>query len=143
MAVRASTTRLRIEPLEPREVPSTTNANVQADVNATGGKGQQAGLVTRYTGAGDSNMYFAGLVNIGTGFQVQVRRNVNGVWKTLAIATVSAGTGTLRFDNSGSNLTVTFNNQEVLSITDTGITGPGTVGMRATAGATVDNFSAN
>ena len=121
---------------------SSANVSVQATVNVTGGKGQQAGLVTRSTGAGDGNMYFAGLVNIGTGFQVQVRRNVNGVWKTLVIATVSAGTGTLRFETTGSTLAVTFNGLPVLSITDTGLAGPGTIGMRASAGATVDNFFA-
>ena len=72
-----------------------------------------------------------------------MRRNVNGTWKTLAAKAVGAGTGTLKFVTSGSSLTVFMKNVQVLALTDNGITGAGLVGMRASAGATVDNFSAS
>jgi hypothetical protein len=122
---------------------SATNVVQQADVNVIGGAGWSAGLVSRYSGSGDRNMYFAGLVNTGSGFQVQVRRYINGTWKTLAAKSVGAGTGRLKFVTSGNSLTVLVNNVQVLALTDNGIAGAGLVGMLASTGATVDNFSAS
>jgi hypothetical protein len=122
---------------------STANVTVQADVNVAGAAGRSAGLVGRSSGPGDTNNYFAGLVNTGAGFRVELWRTVNGVRTRLTSHTVATGSGTLKLVLSGTSLTVFFNNVQVLSATDTGIAGPGTVGMRASAGATVDNFSAN
>jgi hypothetical protein len=121
---------------------SAVNTTLQADVNVTGAAGQSAGLVGRSSGPGDRNNYYAGLVNTGHGFQVELWRTINGVRKRLASHAVSAGAGTLRLVLSGTSLTVSFNGTQVLSATDAGIAGPGQVGIRASAGATVDNFSA-
>jgi hypothetical protein len=122
---------------------SAANVTLQADVNVTGALGQFAGVVSRYSGSGDRNMYFAGLVNTSSGFKVQIRRNINGTWTTLASQTVSAGSGNLRLVESGMSLTVFFNNVPVLSITDSAITSAGLLGIRASMGATIDNFLAN
>jgi len=121
---------------------STANVTIQADVNVTGATGRSAGLVGRSSGPGDTNNYFAGLVNTGTGFRVELWRTVNGVRTRLTSHTVATGSGTLKLVLSGASLSVLFNGVQVLSATDSGIVGAGTVGIRASAGATVDNFSA-
>jgi hypothetical protein len=122
---------------------STVNATIQADVNVTGAAGQSAGVVGRSSGPGDKNNYFAGLVHTGSGFRVELWRTVNGVRKRLASHTVATGSGTLRLDLTGDSLKVSVNGVQVLSVTDSGIAAAGQVGMRASAGATMENFSAS
>lgn len=122
---------------------STANVTIQADVDVTGAAGRSAGLVGRSSGPGDTNNYFAGLVNTGHGFRVELWRTVNGGRKRLASQAVATGSGTLKLVLSGTSLNVFVNAVQVLSATDSGIAGAGQVGIRASAGATVDNFSAN
>src|SRR5262249_42072724 len=75
-------------------VNGISQADVFAQADFTVAVNQYAGLVTRYAGPGDSNMYFGALVRTGasTG-QAVIWRNVGGVWTQLAGQNVST-TGT-------------------------------------------------
>jgi len=116
---------------------------VQADVNVTGAAGQSAGLVARYSGPGIQNLYLGRLVNTDSGFKVELLRNVNGTLATLFHQNVtSTGSGTLRFEVAGSSLKLFLNNTLVAFANDTRLT-TGTVGIDASIGGTVDNFSAS
>jgi hypothetical protein len=123
---------------------ASVNEFVQADINVTGA-GQWAGLIARYSGPGDQNMYLAGLGNVGGGvFQASIWRNLGGAWTELFVQTVSStGSGTLRFEDVGPSLKLFLNNSLVAYADDSAISGAGTVGIRSTAGATFDNFSAD
>lgn len=115
---------------------------VQAAV-ALGPVGQSVGLVARYGGAGDRNMYVGSVTALAGGaVQVAIRRNLNGTWKTLATKTLSAGVTLLRFTLVGPSLTLSADGAEVLTAADAAIAGPGAVGIRASRGAGADNFRA-
>ncbi len=119
---------------------SQANVSVQADVSVLGA-GQHAGLVARYGGAGDANMYLGALSNVGTGLWASIWRNVNGVWTRLAAQTVAGASGTLRFSVAGSSLRLFLNNVQVATANDSALS-TGAVGVRASVSATIDNFSA-
>jgi hypothetical protein len=114
---------------------------VQADVTATG-SGQFAALVARYSGPGDQNMYMGALVDTGSDFEVQLWRNVGGTWTRLGVHVVGSGSGHLSLVVSGTTLTLFFGGTQELNLSDSLLSGAGSVGMRASAGATLDNFSA-
>jgi hypothetical protein len=119
---------------------SVTNSTVQALVSVAAG--QYAGLVSRYSGPGDSNMYWAGLVNSGGSVQLQLWLNLGGNWYGLGSAAVGSGTATVKLVTSGTSLQVFVNGAPALSVTDSNLSTAGTVGIRASAGASIDNFSA-
>jgi hypothetical protein len=123
---------------------SATNATVQADVTLA--VGQAAGLVARYTGTGDQNMYLGAAVNVGhNSFLLVILSNVNGTWTVLRSVTqsASANSGFLKFVVLDNNLQLFFNGNLALSFTDSSISGAGTVGIRASVGAVLQNFQAN
>jgi hypothetical protein len=123
---------------------SAMNSTVQADMTVA--PGQIAGLVSRYSGPGDSNMYWACVEGIGSGTAVaMIFVNTNGTWRQLPVfATVSftGGTGSLKLVTFGNSLTLYVNGVSTLSIIDNSLLSAGSVGIRATQGATIDNFSA-
>jgi hypothetical protein len=120
---------------------SAADVSVQATVSATATA--SPGLVARYAGPGDGNMYAAFLVG-GAQPTATIWRSVGGTWTLLASAPVSSSAGTLRFDVQGSSLAVYFNYQLATSATDGMITGAGSVGLRGyNAGASWDDFSAS
>ena len=118
--------------------------DVAMQAGVTVAKGQTAGLVARYSGTGDQNMDYAGVTNLGSGnIQLAIYRNVGGTWTLLAKQTItSAATGTLLFDASGSSLTLSWNSNLEVSANDSENV-LGSVGLRATQGAIITNFSAN
>ncbi len=63
---------------------SQSNVALQADVSVGGASGQYAGLLARYSGAGDTNFYWAGIYNNGSGYVALLDKNVGGVWTTLS-----------------------------------------------------------
>jgi hypothetical protein len=123
---------------------SVLNSTLQASVTVN--VGQVAGLVSRYSGPGDSNMYWACVEGIGSNQAVaMIFVNKNGTWQQLpTFATVSftAGTGTLKLVTFGNSLTLYVNGVSTLSVLDSSLLSAGTVGIRATQGAIIDNFSA-
>jgi hypothetical protein len=113
------------------------DVSVQADV--TVGSGQSIGLAARYTGPGDSNMYWAGLTHSGSAVSAELWRNVGGVWTLLGSAPAAA-TGALRLDVIGAALAVYLDGARVIAATDAALAGPGGAAVRGTGG-TVDNLT--
>jgi S-adenosylmethionine hydrolase len=116
------------------------DAVVSADVQL-GAVGQEAGLVVHYGGPGDQNDYEGLLSDTSSGFVASLVRDVNGVQTVLASASVGSGSGTLELDVSGPSLRLLFNDSVVASAEDVSL-GAGGLGLRAIAGATLDNFTA-
>jgi hypothetical protein len=128
---------------------SIADATVTGDINLLVGSGQTVGLVARYSGPGYSNFYLAQLRDTGTGLQAAIFKNIGGTFSTVAvgISIPSATAGQLQFNLSGSSLQLDLVVNGVTSTlataVDTSITGPGSVGMRLSSGATMGNFTAS
>ena len=121
---------------------SEANVSVNAQVSLSSSGSSHAGLVARYQGPGDSNMYLGALVGNGTDATAQLWRNVDGEWSLLLSGPVAACSGQLRLDVFGSTLSLYFDNTSVGSVTDQGLPEGGSVGLRATVGTTFDDFEA-
>ena len=104
--------------------------------------GLHAGLVARYSGPADQNMYLAALVNLDGQYSVQLWRNLDGQWAQLSSQTVASGRGTLSFSVIGSTLSVSLDGQLIDQLTDTTIADSGAVGVRG-AGGVFESFSAS
>jgi hypothetical protein len=111
---------------------------------------QAAGLVARYSGAGDTNMYYGMAQNLGGGaIQVYIWKIVNGSWTQLASKKVTSFAGVLSFSVIGSTLTLSTDGTQQLQVTDSSITGPGLAGIKSVnywggaATAAYSNFSAS
>ena len=69
-------------------ISGVNEADVSISATVTlGSTNTHAGLIARYSGAGDGNMYLGALVNIGGANSAQIWRSVNGVWSLLATRT--------------------------------------------------------
>ena len=111
----------------------------QAFVNLNGGT--SAGLVARYSGAGDTRMYLANIARSGSGFIGRIYRNTGTTWTVLTSGIITAPSGVLRFEVAGSSLTLLFNGIRVAGAYDTAIPGAGGVGIRLTGkGTALDNY---
>src|SRR5262249_20215778 len=106
--------------------------------------GETAGLVARYAGTGDQNMYYANLNATSGKFTANIYRNLNGTWTRLFSKTYNGAVtdGNLEFDVVGSSLRLYLNGGIVAYANDTNLTSPGSVGMRVNAGAVIESFSA-
>jgi hypothetical protein len=69
--------------------------------------------------------------------------NVNGAWTLLGSRNVSSGNGALSLAIAGSTMTVSFGGAALFTVLDSSLSAAGAVGLRLTAGARVDNFSAS
>lgn len=122
---------------------SAADVHLRATVATRAVVGQAVGLVARYGGPGDANMYLGRLVKRPAGFAAEIWRNVGGVWRLLAARAAPRGGGLLGFDVVGSSLTLSFNGRTLLQVHDSAITRPGSVGVRITgAGNRFDTFVA-
>jgi sugar lactone lactonase YvrE len=121
---------------------SVGDVSIQADVTVGATGVQYSGLVARYNGPSDSNMYWAALIGINGKFQADIFRNIGGVWTLLASTPVGTGTATLRFEAFGPSLKLFVNGVLTAFASDTALTS-GTVGLRSSGGITIDNFACN
>ena len=122
---------------------SAADVHLRATVATRAVVGQAVGLVARYGGPGDANMYLGRLVKRPAGFAAEIWRNVGGVWQLLAARATPRGGGLLEFDVVGSSLTLSFSGRALLRVHDNAITRPGSVGVRITgAGNRFDIFGA-
>ncbi len=121
---------------------SVANVTVQANVTVTG-VGEDAGLVSRYTGSGDQNYFLGEIVNTGSGVEAYLYQNVNGVMTPLQTQMVTASSGTLVMVTEGTSLTLTYNGVLLFAVANSSLSAGGSVGIRTTAGATVSSFSAS
>src|SRR5262249_8097718 len=94
------------------------------------------------SGAGDTNMFWAGLSNVSGYAFAQIWVNFGGTWGLWSNQWVGGLGGTLRLETAGTSLKLFLNNQLVRYANDTPLTNGG-VGMRASANATFAHFSAN
>lgn len=67
---------------------SQANVALQEDVSVGGASGQYAGLIARYAGTGDTNMYIGEIYSTGSGYEALIERNVRGVWTLLSSAAI-------------------------------------------------------
>ena len=118
---------------------SPADVTVQANVNVAAG--QAAGLVARYGGPADGNMYWGTLISTGGGqFAAQIWRNVGGTWKLLAASSpLASGAGLLRFDVAGSELRLFVDGTLRAFASDTALATPGMAGLRSSGNQTFDN----
>ena len=120
---------------------SAADVSVEAFVNPAVSD-NNAGIVARYSGPGDQNMYLGTLVRSSAGVTGQIWKNVNGVWSRVGISGIAASSGTLRFDVIGSSLTLSLNGTAIVSAQDSSITTAGAVGVRSNqTGSSIDSFS--
>jgi hypothetical protein len=116
------------------------DSTTQAVVNI--GSGMSAGLAARFRGTVDHCMYWAGLEKVGDAYFGRIWVNSGIRWTLLASAPVAGGSGRIRFDCIGSELTLYLNDVKIVSVHDTTLPGPGAVGLRlAGAGTTVDSYA--
>jgi hypothetical protein len=125
---------------------SNANVQVQADVTLASTGVQYSGLVARYSGVGDQNMYWGGLLGVNGAFQAFIYRNVGGVWTQLNAVTpvtLTSATNTLTFQVVGPSLKLFMNGTLVAFANDTVLTAPGSVGLRSNNAVAIDNFMAS
>lgn len=119
---------------------SNPNVSLQADVQVPT-MGQSDGLVARYGGTGDVNYYRADLFNYNGTAYARIYSNVNGTITFLSQSPVATGSGTLRFEVTGSSQRLFFNNALVAAANDTALTTGGVGIYQASSNVVLDNFS--
>jgi len=118
---------------------SAADQDISATVSIIGN--QTFALSARYTpGAGFGNQYFAYVFFNGTNYTAQIYRVVQGNFTLLSSQTAATFLGQVRLQVTGSNLILSLDATPVITITDTAITGPGSVGMTTFNGASVSAF---
>lgn len=117
------------------------DVSVEGYVTLGGGLTQVQGLIARYAGSGDRNMYFGRLIGMEGDFKAEIWRNVNGTWTRLSSKAVDQGEGLLRFEVVGTSLKLFMNDQLATYAFDSAITKPGLIGMRGWFDSALDNFS--
>jgi hypothetical protein len=108
------------------------SAGVVARYNANNGDGYWAGLVASYNAKTKVTTYFA-----------QIKRRVAGVWTVLSNKSVGTHPGVIKFDVSGSTLTLSFNGNVLSTVHDTKISAAGAMGISGSKGSLFDDFSAS
>jgi hypothetical protein len=119
--------------------PVTAGADqwVQADYVA---QDNTWGLVARWSGPGDTNMYLAWFYGTNG---CAIYKNVAGVWTLLNSTTTTLSAGiTFKFDVTGTNLNIYSNGGGILSASDSSLSN-GQCGIRNDVNAFYDNFSCN
>jgi hypothetical protein len=123
------------------------NVSVQGQLLALPA-GAAAGLLARYNTA-TGNTYWAGLVSSYdprtkvTSYAAQIRRRINGTWTVLFSTTAGAHPGLLRFDVSGSQLSLSLDGTLLGTVRDGTLAGAGTVGLSGDQGSRFGSFSAH
>ena len=123
--------------LQTCESATTTDVEVSAELDVTAREARHAGLVARYTGPGDRDMYLGALVNTQGQYTADIWRNLDGAWTQLVSVPVASGGGTVAFRVSGSLLELSLDGQLLASTIDSAVSRAGSVGIR-TFGGTVE-----
>ena len=97
---------------------SAVDADLTANVDVGSSGFQHSGLVARYSGSGDQDMYLGALVNSDGAYCAQIWRNLGGQWSQLSSAPAQSGYGKLRFVVQGSALSLYFDSQLATSAVD-------------------------
>jgi len=111
--------------------PDVSDSDICADVRLLGEDDfRHGGLVARYSGPGDENMYLGMLIQNGEHCEAGIWRNLDGEWVLLANKRIAEASGRLRFRAKGSSLMLSLNGRRILKVRDSDIAGPGKVGIR-------------
>jgi len=101
------------------------------------------GLVARYGGPGDSNMYLGRLVRRPAGYFAQIWIGDHGTWRLLGMRLAPRGSGVLQFNVVGNRLTVGMDGRVLVDLRNNRIARPGSAGLRtAGIGSQFDDFRA-
>jgi hypothetical protein len=113
------------------------------DLGSSGDAIRSPGLVARYSGPGDTNMYVASLIYSNGQRTANLYKSVNGVWTQMRSVPITANAAVMRFEVQGTSLRLYLDNVLVTSATDSSIA-TGSVGLRFfNRGGFVDNFNAS
>lgn len=122
---------------------SKADVQLEARVNVRSVTGHAVGLVARYGGPGDSNMYLGRLVRRPAGYFAQIWMNYHGTWRLLGMRLAPRGRGVLQFNVVGNRLTVGIDGRVLVDLRNNRISRPGSVGLRtAGIGSQFDDFRA-
>jgi uncharacterized protein YkwD len=122
--------------------PAAADVALQANVALAATGAVSAGLMARYSGSGDGNMYLGVVTGSNGSFAASIYRHVGATWTLLSSRALTGGTGLLRFVVKGSRLQLSWNGVLVCDVSDGAIATAGLVGLRASQGALYSNFSA-
>jgi hypothetical protein len=119
---------------------SQRDMRVQAMVDIATGTG--AGLYTRHSVVnGKVNLYQAFLRKAGSGYLATIVRFAAGVGAVVTNVVAPSGKGLLQFDTIGSTLSLSLDGKLLVSLADTTVSGPGTVGTFISTGSSASQFS--
>ena len=122
---------------------SKADVQLEARVNVRSVTGHAVGLVARYGGPGDSNMYLGRLVRRPAGYFAQIWVSDHGTWRLLGMRLAPRGSGVLQFNVVGNRLTVGIDGRVLVDLRNNRITRPGSAGLRtAGIGSQFDDFRA-
>ncbi len=127
---------LNVATLNASQTDAILTANVTVPVN------QYFGLAVRYSGSGDTNMYWGAVSNFNGQYTALIYKNVNGNWSFLGSKSLSSFNGLIEFDVIGSTLTLKTDGVTALTLTDTSLSS-GKSGIRSTVGAKISSFNAS
>ncbi len=118
-----------------RNEPMALDVRVGAEVWLSGEEEfRHAGLVARYAGPGDANMYL-GMLNCERGScRAEIWRNIEGKWEMLAHKPIPEDHGVMSFEVEAQLLALSINNRPVVNISDDALNAPGKVGVRSLDG---------
>jgi hypothetical protein len=117
-----------------------TDVAVEALVVLGGPAYTYGGVIARYTGPGDANMYWGGIKRLEGEFSAEIWKQVGGSWSLVGTRAVSTGTGVVRLEVIGDALRLFFDDELVVFANDRSIMGAGGVGIRGSAETTADDF---
>ena len=101
------------------------------------------GIITRYTGPGDNNMYYGQISRDQNNiFSGSIWKNVNNEWIQIASQRDVSSFGLLKLNIIGSDISLYLNNRLIVSAIDSSIRGRGKIGyMIYEKGAQVNSFT--
>lgn len=117
-------------------------ANVRISVNVAFSDLQEteyAGLVARYAGPGNTNMYVAQLYRDRDNFRAHVWRNEAGQWELLGHSSLDRPRGRLQLEVTGTLLVLSMDAVPLVRVHDDRLRAPGQVGLRGLGGI-LDHF---
>jgi hypothetical protein len=123
------------------QLTSLADVRVSAQVNLTPSGGPSAGLVARYTDP--FSYYEARLMSSGGAAVAVIYRVSYGVPRVLRWARLTAPQGEveLRFEVTGSTLSLAIDGNELLRVTDRVLSGPGLAGVSLRSGESINEFT--
>ena len=111
------------------------DVQVSAHIDVTMAQACHAGLVTRYGGPDDPDMYLGALVNNNGVYTAEIWRNVGGTWAQLASVPIVSGGGLVAFRVQDDSLELYLDGQLVVATVDSAVSGGGRTGIRTDGGA--------